>query len=250
MIRILPVASGSTGNCMLVEIDGHRILIDLGVTAKKLCSALKANQLAFGDVEAVLITHTHSDHIKGLDVCMRKITAPLYMSSISKETLANDRASVLHYDMETEIVPGVKVTAIRTSHDCPGSMGFKITSDQSSLGYITDLGEIPDSTIELLYGADAVVIEANHDEAMLMSGRYPAYLKKRILSDHGHLSNEACAGAVARIAEKGTKHFFLAHLSQENNRPSLALECVRNVISGMDIEIDVLPVYGEEMISV
>ena len=249
-IHILPIASGSTGNCMLVELEGHRILIDLGVTAKMLSSALSANGLSWQDIEAVLVTHTHTDHVKGLDVCMKRIAAPLYMSGTSRDMLPCERAEPIPYWRETEIIPGVRVTAFRTSHDCLGSVGFRIESGSTVLGYATDLGVITEDIMELLSGADAIVIEANHDEEILRYGRYPVFLKKRILSDHGHLSNDACAEAVARFAEKGTKHFFLAHLSQENNRPDAALDCVRKATAGMDVSIDVLPVYGEKMLTV
>ena len=117
-VRLLPVSSGSTGNCMLVELEGRRILIDLGVTAKKLSSALSANELSWQDIDAVLVTHTHTDHVKGLDACMKKVSAPLFMSGTSKDTLICKQANVIPYYRATEIIPGVKVTAFRTSHDC------------------------------------------------------------------------------------------------------------------------------------
>ena len=249
-LRILPIASGSTGNCMLVELEGRRILIDLGVTAKTLSAVLSANGLSYQDIEAVLVTHTHTDHVKGLNVCMKRIAAPLYMSGTSKDMLLCERAEPIPYWREIEIIPGVTVTAFRTSHDCLGSVGFRIETGGTVLGYATDLGIITEDMINLLSGADAIVIEANHDEELLRCGRYPAFLKKRILSDHGHLSNDACAEAVARFADKGTKHFFLAHLSQENNRPELALDCVRKATAGTDATVEVLPVYGEKMIAV
>ena len=245
MIKLLPIASGSTGNCMLVELDGHSILIDLGVTAKSLHAALFANGYEWSDIEAVLITHAHSDHVKGLDVCMKRIAAPLYMSSTTKDTLMVDQAIPLSYTEKAEILPGIFVTAIRTSHDCPGSVGFLFESPHHRLGYLTDLGVIPEGTMELLFGSECIVIESNHDEEMLRYGRYPVYLKKRILSDHGHLSNADASAAVARFAERGTKHFFLAHLSQENNRPSLALESAAKATAGMDVQIEVLPVLGK-----
>ena len=250
LCRILPIASGSTGNCMLVELVGRKILIDLGVTAKRLTSALNANGLSWQDIEAVLVTHTHTDHIKGLDACMDKIAAPLYMSGTSKDMLVCQRAEPIPYYRETEIIPGVKVTAFRTSHDCLGSVGFRIKVGNTVLGYATDLGMITEDIMEILSGADVVAIEANHDEEMLRYGRYPIFLKKRILSDHGHLSNDACAEAVALLAERGTKHFFLAHLSQENNRPDLALDCVQKATAGMDVSIEVLPVFDEKMVTV
>ncbi len=250
MLKILPVASGSTGNSMLAELDGRRILIDLGVTAKMLRAALNAGGYDWPDVDTVLVTHTHSDHIRGLEVCLKRIAAPVFMSHTSKNTLMLERATPLNYAERTEILPGLWVTAIRSSHDCPGSVGFKIETAETCLGYITDLGEIPESTMELLYGADCIVIESNHDEKMLRYGSYPFYLKKRILSAEGHLSNAACAGAIVRFAERGTGTFLLAHLSRENNRPALALENARNATAGMNVRIEVLPMYGGEAITV
>ena len=250
MLKILPIASGSTGNCMLADIDGRKLLIDLGVPVKTLMKALTENAYSCSEIDAVLITHTHSDHVKGLDTCMKQIAAPLYMSSTSKETLMNERAVALLYGVKTELLPGLWVTAIRTSHDCPGSIGFQIETENTRLGYITDLGVIPESTMELLFGSQCIVIESNHDVEMLRYGRYPAFLKKRILSERGHLSNDACAEAIARFADRGTKTFLLAHLSRENNRPDLALDCARKATAGMDVKIEVLPVYGEKIIEV
>ena len=247
-IKILPIASGSTGNSMLLDLDGRTILIDLGVSASALKAALTANGYTFDGIEAVLITHTHSDHVNGLEVCMKRIAAPVFMSHTTRDRLMPDRAAALTYNERTAILPGLWVTLIPTSHDCPGSAGFKIETESSSVGYLTDLGCIPESTMELLYGAKCIVIESNHDEEMLRWGPYPAFLKKRILSDRGHLSNEACSEAIARFAEMGTKHFFLAHLSRENNRPELALETARKAVAGRDVHIEVLPVYGEEII--
>ena len=250
MLRILPVASGSTGNCMLLEIDGRHLVIDLGVSASMLRSAMSANGLAWEDVDAVLITHTHSDHVKGLGVCMKRIHAPIFMSHTSKNTLMLENATALNYSARTEILPDLWVTAIPTSHDCPGSIGFLIETANTRFGYLTDLGVIPEGVTELFSGCDCIVLESNHDEEMLRYGPYPAYLKRRILSEHGHLSNEACAEALTQFAETGTGCFFLAHLSQENNRPSLALESARKATAGRNVELEVLPVWGERMITV
>ena len=125
---------------------------------------------------------------------------------------------------------------------------MKTQEDEESVQR-TDLGIITEDIMELLSGADVIVIEANHDEEMLRYGRYPVFLKKRILSNHGHLSNDACAEAVAQLAERRTKRFFLAHLSQENNCPELALDCVRKAAAGMDVMIEELLVCGAEMIT-
>lgn len=250
MLRILPVASGSTGNCMLLEIDGRLLVIDLGVSASMLRSAMSANGFAWEDVDAVLITHTHSDHIRGLGVCMKRIHAPIFMSHTSKNTLMLESAAALNYSARTEILPDLWVTAIPTSHDCPGSVGFLIETSDTRFGYLTDLGVIPEGVTDLFSGCDCIVLESNHDEEMLRYGPYPAYLKKRILSEHGHLSNEACAEALALFAERGTGCFCLAHLSRENNRPSLALESARKATAGRNVQLEVLPIWGERMITV
>ena len=250
MLRILPVASGSTGNCMFLEIDGRHLMIDLGVSASMLRSAMAANGFSWEDVDAVLITHTHSDHVRGLGVCMKRIHAPIFMSHTSKNTLMLENATALNYSARTEILPDLWVTAIPTSHDCPGSIGFLIETANTRFGYLTDLGVIPEGVTELFSGCDCIVLESNHDEEMLRYGPYPAYLKRRILSEHGHLSNDACAEALAQFAETGTGCFFLAHLSQENNRPSLALESARKATAGRNVELEVLPVWGERMITV
>ena len=247
MIKILPIASGSTGNCMLLDFGGQRVMIDLGVTAKAVRTALCLNGYVWDDIDAVLITHTHIDHVKGLEVCLKRVHAPVFMSAVSRDKLLPERAEVLPYTGRTEILPGLWVTPVRTSHDCPGSIGFLIETADVRVGYVTDLGVMPESTLELLKGADCVVIESNHNEEMLRYGPYPVYLKKRILSDHGHLSNEAASAAVAWLAERGTRHFLLAHLSRENNRPEIALAGALQATAGMDVDIRVLPVCGTEM---
>ena len=250
MLKILPIASGSTGNCMLVEIDGNRILIDFGISPKAVAAVLAANSYTWEEIRAVLITHTHADHVKGLETGRKKICAPFYMSATSKDKLMAEETIALPYFEKTEILPGMWVTAIPTSHDCPGSVGFRIETEQTVLGYLTDLGYVPERTMEMLSGADCIVLESNHDEELLRYCRYPIFLKKRILSNQGHLSNHDSAAALAWFADHGTKHFFLAHLSQENNRPELALECAMKATAGMDVHIEVLPVYGESTITV
>ena len=244
MIHILPIASGSTGNCMLVDIDGRRVIIDLGVTAAAFLSALSRGGYTPADIDAVLITHTHSDHTKGLTVCMKRLSAPLFMSSTSKTVLMREDAAVLNYNVPTEILPGLTVTAFPTSHDCPGSVGFLMETASSRFGYATDLGVMTDGILDLLSGSDCIVIESNHDEEMLRYGRYPAVLKQRILSDNGHLSNRACSEAVSVLAGRGTRTFLLAHLSRDNNRPELALASARKAVEGLDADIAVLPPTG------
>ncbi|MCQ2558582.1 MAG: MBL fold metallo-hydrolase [Oscillospiraceae bacterium] len=244
MIRLIPIASGSSGNCMLAELDGKRILIDIGVSYKALCLALRENGLTPADLDAVLITHSHSDHVKGLPVTQKHLSCPLFMSDGTSRALACDEAEILPYDRKAELLPGIRVTAFRTSHDCMGSVGYLLESGQQRLGYATDLGVLTEEIRQLLAGADVIVLESNHDEEMLRTGPYPYPLKRRILSDSGHLSNRACCEGLRYFMLNGTRHFLLAHLSKENNRPEIALNLARETVAGGDAFVDVLPVSG------
>ena len=243
-MKIIPIASGSSGNCFFLDMEGNKILIDLGVSGKVLKSSLACCGYSPADIEAVLITHSHSDHIKGYASCMKQMSARVFMSGTTKNILCADNAAALEYSCRTEILPGLFVTAFRTPHDAIGSVGFLIESGSSRFGYATDLGFFPEEGKELLRGADCIVIESNHDEQMLMQGPYPVYLKRRILSDRGHLSNKACGEAIKFFEENGTRHFMLAHLSRENNTPEKALSSALSCVCSPDTTVVVLPMCG------
>ena len=252
-MKILPIASGSSGNSFFVNISGNGILIDVGVSGRCINSALTKNGFSFGSIDAVLITHTHIDHVKYIDLLKSKIQAPVYMSTETKLSLCFLNGIDLQYCIKTEIKPGLFITAFRTSHDCFGSSGFLIETEDEKLGYLTDLGVFPQETLEAFFGVNVMVIESNHDIMMLKNGRYPVSLKRRILSEKGHLSNEACGEAVQTLESHGTHHFILAHLSRENNIPELALKTVSGYIKEKNTTIDVLHpksstmhVFGEE----
>ena len=204
MLIIKPIASGSSGNCMYVEINGFRLLIDAGIPAKHIGAGLAEAGVTPAELDAVIITHTHSDHVGGLAVLEKKICCPVYLSELSCAKLYSPEKRVLVPGRREEIGGGVFVTAFETSHDCPGSLGFRLDSGGVSLGYATDLGFVPEEMRELFKGAGHIVIESNHDEEMLKNGPYPFKLKRRILSDAGHLSNRACGEAMAYFAENGT----------------------------------------------
>lgn len=249
MIRIIPIASGSGGNCLYADLDGKRLLIDLGASARAVTAALRANSLTWSDIDLLLLTHTHTDHTKGMDGCLKKTAAPLYMSSASKATLVCARAQELPYNIRTELLPGLRVTAFRTSHDCIGSVGYLLETEHTRFGYATDLGVLTEEIKSLLAGADCIVLESNHDTDMLRQGPYPVSLKRRILSENGHLSNEDCCEGLRCFAAAGTKHFLLAHLSRENNTPDLALAYAEMTLAGTGADVSALPVSGSEMIT-
>lgn len=249
MIRLIPVASGSSGNCIFIEMGGHRVIADIGVSYKMLSSTLKKNGFTPDDAEALMITHTHSDHVKGLETWRKKSAAPIFASGTTLRNLCLPEDGELPYYTPVEIFPGLAVTSFRTSHDCMGSAGFLFRSGGTSLGLATDLGFMGDEILQVLSGAENIIIESNHDEDMLRYGKYPYPLKRRILSESGHLSNADCAEAMKLLAASGTKHFFLAHLSRENNTPELALASARSALDGTGADVQAFPVYGDEIIT-
>lgn len=247
-MKIMAIGSGSSGNCTYLEINGKRLLVDLGLNTKAISCALSKIDVSLSDIDAVIITHTHSDHVSALPVCKKKLCCSFFMSTLSDSKLCVENTVVIPCDRAVAVTEGIQITAFETSHDCPGSLGFRLDYNGGSFGYATDLGFVPDKIRNVLKGCDAVVLECNHDEQMLRDGPYPFLLKRRILSNEGHLSNDACAKTARFLAENGTKSIFLAHLSKENNTPGKAFRTVSSVLDGMDVHLGVLsPTCGELM---
>jgi len=246
MIRILPIASGSSGNSMYIEMDGLGFLVDIGVSWRACSTALTNAYVKPESIQALFITHTHSDHIKGIDTALNRISPTVFATATTKLTLGRPQVLVLNYSLRKETLPGLYVTAFSTSHDAPGSCGFLFEYHGNTIGYATDLGVFTDEIRSLLCGVQVLVIESNHDIDMLRMGPYPGYLKKRILSDSGHLSNTACATECSYFASMGTKHILLAHLSKENNTPECAFNCVKEALKHTDVSLRVLPPQGSE----
>lgn len=241
MIRVLSVGSGSSGNCFYHEINGKKLLIDLGLPARTIRNALRTVDCEFGDLDAVLITHTHSDHIRGLAVSRKYLDCPLYASELSCAALYAYGPVPLPAGRAFALTGGIRVTAFETSHDCPGSIGFRFDYEGGAFGYATDLGCMTDRIREILTGCGSLVLESNHDTDMLRNGPYPYVLKRRILSDSGHLSNACCAEAAQYFARNGTRNLFLAHLSRENNDPATALRTAEEALKGLPVSVRVLP---------
>ncbi|MBR0352689.1 MAG: MBL fold metallo-hydrolase [Oscillospiraceae bacterium] len=250
MIRLLSVGSGSSGNCFYLEINGKKLLIDLGLPAKTIRNALKTVGCEFGDIDAVLITHTHSDHIRGLAVSRKHLSCPIYSSEISCAALFPFGPVPIPIGRPFEVADGINVTAFETSHDCPGSIGFRFDYEGGAFGYATDLGCMTERIRETLKGCECIVLESNHDTDMLRSGPYPYVLKRRILSDSGHLSNESCAEAAAFFARNGTENLFLAHLSRENNDPETALRTAEEALKSLPVSVRVLSPGCDEAVCI
>jgi len=222
--------SGSSGNCSMLRDGGSTVLVDMGKSCKITLNALKDLGVPISSIDGILITHEHSDHVSGLMTFLKHYDVPLYSDA---KTLGRLRATDLIPD-KTRIVPvhereqfrigEMMVESFRTDHDSVACVGYRFTfSDGSRAAVATDLGRVTDSVFDALSDCSLVALEANYDDAMLQMGPYPMYLKERIASDNGHLSNLDCAETLVKLAKTADRDFVLMHLSQENNTPEIAL---------------------------
>ncbi|MDO4269828.1 MAG: MBL fold metallo-hydrolase [Eubacteriales bacterium] len=232
------IASGSSGNCGLYLAGDTAILIDLGVSLRKITTALAEIGLALGDLSAVLLTHDHIDHVKGLPMFLKKGSAPVFASRETARALTDKDPScggrLTAFDGGDGFSVGpVTVTAFETPHDAPGSVGYILEHGGRRFGFATDLGFVPRGVADKLCGCEAVVLESNHDPHMLQAGPYPYPLKMRVAGPDGHLSNPDCAVCAAELVKNGAKTLILAHLSEKNNMPELALQQTRSAVRGL-----------------
>lgn len=244
-MRIVTFASGSTGNCCLVSDGGVNVLIDAGISARRIVQGLGVLGLAPQDVCGVLITHEHSDHISGLPVLVKRtgmrIFAPSELGEVLRRVKPELSESIDYIPPDGGLCVGdVRITAFPTPHDASASFGYRIEGSEV-FAFATDTGHISDELLEGLQGADTVVIEANHDKVMLKNGPYPSFLKQRVLSKHGHLSNDDCAKLACLLADSGTRQIILGHLSQQNNTPEAAETAVSEALSGRNVKIYTAP---------
>ena len=237
MARFCPLFSGSSGNSLLLEASGARILIDAGKNAKQLELALNAVSVEPSEIQAVFVTHEHTDHISALRVFCSRYHTPVYASrgtlrELVSMGICNGQFPVHEIDESGKTLSDLKITPFATSHDAAESFGYTIeTADDRKLSIATDLGVMTETVRQALRGSDLILIESNHDVHMLQSGGYPYPLKRRILSETGHLSNECCADELCGFMELGTTRFILAHLSRENNMPRLAYQTALNALT-------------------
>lgn len=224
-------ASSSSGNAALLSAGETHLLIDIGVSCRRVCQALAGRGLKPADLSAVLVTHEHADHISGLATYIKKYRTPVVCTPGTARQLAYRVAGIEPLLRpvplgEAVSFPQAEVTLLPTSHDCRESAAFHIATPAGSVGYLTDTGYILEETGRRLLGVELLVLESNHDEDMLRSGPYPYALKQRVLGPQGHLSNAAAALYALSCAQAGARTILLAHLSRENNTPDLALRTV------------------------
>ena len=234
MARFATLYSGSSGNSAAVVRSGPEgeeyLLVDVGKNCKQTLLALQELGLPVSGLRGILITHEHADHVNGLNVFLKKCPVPVYGSTgtlraLTAQQLVPPTARLLPLEEET-VLSGFTVRPFAASHDAADYRGYRITvtdaGHEAVMGIATDIGTVDGAVFQCLRGCGLVALEANYDRVRLQLGPYPYYLKRRIASDTGHLSNDACAEVVAELAAEGCRRFALCHLSQENNTPELA----------------------------
>jgi phosphoribosyl 1,2-cyclic phosphodiesterase len=237
-MKICLLASGSKGNSILVESGQTRLLIDAGLSARQLRNRLDSIGIEAESINALLITHEHGDHVRGLGPLVRQLGLPVYLQT----DLARKLQDVGKPECVREFIDGEEFTindlTIRPfsiTHDCLAPVGFTLAGEQGKVGVATDLGVVTRLVTECLQGCRALVLETNHDEELLRDGPYPWKLKQRVRSNHGHLSNKAGGSLLKDILWDGLETVFLSHLSETNNRPELAVEAVAHVLRAQNV---------------
>ncbi len=228
MAKLVPLFSGSRGNSYYIGSGGGGVLIDAGRSCRQIENALRDNNIDINKIYGIFITHEHTDHCSALRVLCKKTGIKVYATQGTMEGLIRDNR--LEPSAHTQVIQGsvavndMLIEAFSTNHDTPDPCCYRVTTQDDRKAMIaTDLGVMTDNVRNAFVGVDALVLESNHDIDMLKNGPYPYYLKQRILSSHGHLSNKNCAEELPQIIENGTMRIMLGHLSQENNRPEVAV---------------------------
>ena len=249
--KLCALASGSSGNCTYLEAGEQRFLIDVGISGKKVVAALAELQVEPESIKGILITHEHSDHIKGVGILSRKYNIPIYATRLAWDKLLGENMigavkeeNQCVIEKEVYFNQGeLKIFPYPIYHDAVDPVGYIFEYRDKKITLATDIGMIDDKIAARLKGSHGILLEFNHDIRMLEVGGYPYYLKKRILSDVGHLNNEAAAKALVDVYHPGLEWVVLGHLSKDNNVPELAFLTAksaleeRNIIVGEDIEV-------------
>lgn len=234
-MRFCSFASGSSGNCEYIGNGQTNIILDAGISTKRIVKGLEEVNVAPENIDGIIVTHEHSDHIKGLLIYESKYNIPLYateetLKAIDRYDKDNRIDTSLFHPVKPDrefIIGSMSVKPFSTSHDARDSVCYTISDGNVKIGMATDLGTYDNYVLSNLKESDLLFIEANYDVAMLQAGKYPFSLKKRILSEYGHLSNDMSAKLILQLLGRKVKHVFLAHLSKENNYPELAYESVK-----------------------
>jgi phosphoribosyl 1,2-cyclic phosphodiesterase len=229
MMEVCALFSGSSGNCIYIESGATAVLLDAGVSMKRIFAEIERIGKSIEKIKAVFVTHEHSDHINGLGPVARRLRVPVYATKKTWYAMYRalgkiEKDKIMPVEIgETIEIDGLAVTAFGIPHDAVQPCGYTFCSGRKKITVATDMGEVCDEVLKIMCGSDGVLLESNHDINMLMQGSYPYYLKQRIRGKNGHLSNDDAAAAAAKLAAEGTKTILLGHLSGENNTSEIAL---------------------------
>lgn len=236
--------SGSSGNSILVGSDDTKILIDAGLSGKKIIEGLQEMGQDPKEIDGIFITHEHSDHIKGAGILSRKFDIPIYANELTWKAMEKSLGKIkdenkrIMQKRSTLSLNDIYITSFNTPHDSVASTGYTIKHKGKSASIATDIGTFTEEILRNIRESEVILLEANHDVEMLKFGPYPYDLKRRVLSEVGHLSNEDCGQAIVDIMKNGLKKkIILGHLSNTNNVPELAEQAVKNVLNAHDLEV-------------
>ena len=253
MLELCAIASSSSGNCICVGSDHTHVLIDAGISGKRIETGLNELDLKTDEMQGILITHEHVDHLVGLGVLARRYGIPIYATEPTMQSILQTKSvGKIDADLFQVIQPGkrfaigeLEFQPISTSHDAIDPVAFRVWKENKSVAVVTDLGTYNQTLVDELQGLDAVLLEANHDVNMLQMGNYPYPLKQRILSDRGHLSNERCGQLLCELLHDKFQTVVLGHMSKDNNYEALAYEAVRLEVAMGDnpYKADDFPIY-------
>ena len=246
LITLTTIASGSEGNCLLLCANDTRILLDVGISCRRILQALESLRCPVDTLDGVLLTHAHTDHTAGLASLCRRCAVPVYASAMTAAQIGMKNGAL--YDRITAVAPGdrfllgdAEITVFPLSHDAAGAVDYRVDCGGASFGALTDTGYVTEEARQALCGVELLLLESNHDLTLLENGPYPYPLKERIAGRRGHLCNEDAAAFAAYLASTGTRQFVLAHLSRENNTPELALAAMEAALRGANATVSVAP---------
>lgn len=254
-----PISSGSSGNCTYISTGGTRILVDAGESGKKIQEGLKTLGVDGDSLDALFITHEHADHIKGAGILSRRFDIPIYATQGTWDAMEDSIGNIARhnkkivYSGENCVLNDICIKPFAISHDAAEPVGYSVFADNIKMTVATDLGHVSDELKENVADSDILLLEANHDLEMLRNGPYSWPLKKRIMSDVGHISNIAAGELLAEVMSERLKHVFLGHLSAENNTPHVAYDTVEailknnGIVVGRDLKMDMALRYSVSM---
>ncbi|WDV45840.1 MBL fold metallo-hydrolase [Clostridiaceae bacterium M8S5] len=246
-IRFCSLASGSSGNCQYIETEKIRILVDAGLSGKRIQQALESIQVDPKTINGILVTHEHSDHVKGVGILSRRFNLPIYVNTNTWESMRNSMGKVKEENIKTFTtgdhfeIADLGIESFKIHHDASDPVGYCINHKSTKISLLTDTGHVDEEIKKKIKKSNLLLLESNHNPEMVRVGRYPWPLKKRILGDFGHISNEVAGETITDVYTYDMKVILLAHLSQENNFPELAYKTVSDIMtqSGIDIKKDV-----------